>query len=271
MANAMIATSALVDAATLTSPSALPATLPIANLQDYRLGKVARFTDPTDVIVVADLGAAPDPGITLLGLLGTNLSATATVRWRGAASEAGLTAAPGYDGGTVSAWTSFGQPAGWDVLHSLKFPATPQSFQWWRCDAADPDNASEDGVDIGRLYIDAAWQPSINIQYGAGLGFIDPSIVGLARGGQLLVQPLRRRRAGTFLLDFLREDEMLRNAFELDRLRGVEKDVLLVVDPAATEHLHRYSVYGLLTELKPIVLPKSGVFQKPYSLEELIA
>ena len=267
MGRIVIASPALSDAGALTTPGAVAASLPLANLQDMQPSKVCRFTNLTGMAVVCDLGAAA--AINLIALVAHNGSAAATWRIRAAATEAVLTAAPGYDSTAVSMWPASGQPSGWAVLPSTLFLATAQSFRWWRIDITDAANPA--GYwQAGRLVLAAAWQPSRNLQFGWGLGHIDPSEVSAAAGGQLLVEERTKRRVVSFTLSFMDEDEMMVNAFEIERARGAARDVVVIRDPDATSHLHRQTVHGLMTGGQPIVNDAVNVFRKPYRLEELI-
>jgi hypothetical protein len=79
-----------------------------------------------------------------------------------------------------------------------------------------------------------------------------------------------RSRYLTMSLDFQSEDELYNNAFEIDRLRGQTRDIFVSRDVAATTHQHRQSLYGLCSELQPIINPALELFSKTYRIEELI-
>lgn len=259
----------LSDAATLSSASTIASTLPLPNLQTMQPGEVCRFTSLTGMHIVADL--ASEQAINTIALLAHNGSSDAKWRIRGADTEAELTSDPGYDSGSISMWPSTGKPSGYDdvPLPSIKFLTSAQTYRWWRIDITDADNA--DGYfQAGRLYIAAAWQPTVNIALGWSLGFIDDSGRDVAIGGQLWPHERPRRRLLRFELDFQTEDAMYDNAYEIDRLRGMANDVLVIRDPAATTHLHRQTVHGLLTELQPIVNEVHALYRKPYTVEEMV-
>jgi hypothetical protein len=269
MANAMIATGARIDAATLTSTSPIAATLPLGNLLTMQPGEACLFTDPSDIEITIHLAAAAAP--TLFALLATNLTGNATWEIWGADSEGALESV-GYSFGPASVWTGFGKPSGWDRLPVFHFPAVPASHPWWRIRVDDTGNTDPNGVYVGRAYVDAAWQPPVNVLYGTGLGWRNPSIVNVARGGQLLPMIRPARRVRTFKLGFQTEAQMKRNAFEIDRLRGTTRDIMLVLDPEATEFLHVDTLYGLQIgpDLPPLVIPAFDIYEKSFTLEELV-
>lgn len=237
MANLLIADCALTDAASLTASSAA-ATLPVTNLQRRQPGRVWRATGKTAEHIVIDLGVAA--AINLVALVNTNLSAAGTWRIRGAASEADLTAAPGYDSGALSdpssprglrtqVWASFG----------------PASYRWWRFDLADP-TGPDAAIEVGRLVIDAAWQPSFNYQFGIGQGVIDPSPRLVMRGGQIDSDPQGMRNVMEALrLVGLPTDEAIVQGLARMRRTGNSLPVFVALDPADTIHRAVRSIYGL--------------------------
>jgi hypothetical protein len=90
-----------IDAAALSSGS-WAATLPLANLQNRVLGKVARSTDATVTSTKFDIDLSAPKNIRVLALVNHNLSLLATVRIRGATDAA--FASTVYDSGYVAVW-----------------------------------------------------------------------------------------------------------------------------------------------------------------------
>ena len=266
MGNIVLATPALSDAGTITAgaeESANPAT----NLLTLQPGEVWQTPALASIFVELDLGSAQT--INLVALLGHNGTDAATWRVRSATSQANLTASPTRDTGNVSMFP-ITRPSDWTVLHSIDWNSTGESARWWRVDmidAANPDSKFR----AGRLYVANAWQPTVNIVEGWSLGWLDPSPRQLAIGGQMYPLTRNPRRVVNFALRFQTEDQIYNNAFETDRLRGSSKDILVVRDPDATTHLHRQTVYGLISDLRPIVNPNVGLFEKLYRVQELLA
>ena len=216
--------------------------------------------------LTADLGSAQ--AIDLIALLHSNASGTATWQIRGATSEANLTAAPGYDSGAITLWPATGLED-WDFVHGIHFIAAAQSFQWWRVDVNDASNA--DGhIQAGRLYIAAAWQPTDNMIFGAAIGWQDFAPKRRSLGNQ--IYPIQRTPARVFdlTLDLLTETEMFANGFTLDRLRGTARDILLIRDPDAAAQVQNQTVYGLFSELPPVVFAEFDAFEKRFRIEEML-
>lgn len=263
----VIATGALIEAATVTGLGTIAAGLPAANLQDMQPGKVARWESLATIAVRIDLVAAY--GINLVALGPHNGSADAEWRIRAGDSEGDADSGAGYDSMQVSMWPATGRPSGYDGARLWSLHWIPaQSFRYWRIDVFDSLNAA--GLfDAGRLIVDAAWQPTKNVRYGWGVGWDDPSEIVRAVGGQKWPLARNRSRILEFSLGSMSEAEMMANAYEIARLRGKAKDVLVIRDPAATTHLHRQMVQGLLADLPSLVNRTFGLYETNYRIEEL--
>lgn len=248
MANRIvIATPELVEGATLTGGGTISASMPVANLQDQQPANAVRWTSLTGMYVEVDLGAAYAINALFAGY--HNGTTDCTLRWRGATSQANLTASPGYDSTAESAWAAGSRPAGYDgeKLSSFKWLTTAQTYRWWRLDIADAGNP--DGYfDLGCLIVDAAFQPERNYEFGAGFGHDDPSPLRVGQGGQTWPQAVPSSGVRRFRVPNLTEDEAFGTIFELGRKRGRKKSVLVVPKPEATTHLHRQMIYGLMVE-----------------------
>lgn len=277
MQNMILATPILSDAAVLTTSTA-PATLPAANLQKMKIGQLWRSLDASAAFVVADLGTAK--AINLIALLGHSGSSRSYARIRAAATEADLTAAPAYDSGDMpfrshqagfdATWASGvtdEEEGALETNHFMKwFGQSVQTYRWWRVDIVDPNSVY---LDVGRLYISKAWQPETNYNYGASEGRIDPSRQGRTAGGQVQSVERPSYRFTEFTLSYASKDEMYKSAFDIERLRGTTRDVLLIPDPEDTAHLQRRILYGTMKGLQPIINSNFSIYDKSYRIEEI--
>ncbi len=128
----------LIDAGS--APTALTTNLlyPVGNMQNQRLSKRWRSTDPSAQTIVVNLGSAQ--AVDTVAILGHNLSGSAAV--------------------TIEAHTSdsWGTPAlsaitlAYSAGAILKYLAAAQTFQYWRFILDDPTNT--DGyVEVGRPWL----------------------------------------------------------------------------------------------------------------------
>lgn len=269
MANVVIGSPALSDAAVMTDPNGAntnPGALQTLQLAD----RWGRGTNPA----VEMFFAAPiDPTLFFLG--GHNGSASGTYRLRGAVSQAALLSGPAVDI-SASLWPVTGKPSGWDLLPTVRFDAGGFGggpLPWWRLDIDDA-SAPSGQFRAGRLYlgdVTTVWQPSINMSKGLSIGFIDRGTVKKTRSGNTWPgRAVGRPRVLDFKLGAGTRDEMLTYDFELQRLRGILGDIVVIMDPAATTHLHRGTIYGLRQSLAPIVLPQYNIYESQFQVEELM-
>lgn len=269
MADITFATSIFVDDGVLTATNEVSA-LPGTNLQDIQPTKKWRTTSLSTMAIEIDLTTAK--AVNLISLIAHNATSTATWRIRGATSQAILTSTTvGYDSSTITMWPSTGKPQDWnDQLFSLKWlGSNAQTFRWWRVDVFD--DANGDGYfEAGRLIIDNAWQPTVGLSPNWGFRWIDPGTRERSIIGNLYPTQRTRHRIFEFTLDFNDKDAMLNNAAELQRKRGISQDVFILADPTGTTHLHKESVYGLFTDLQPLVNTAFDIFSQVIIIEEMI-
>ncbi len=266
------------------SGGAWTAALPAENLADRQPSKVARSatSDPGDTVVDLDFGTAGP--VRLVALIRHNL--TQSGRWRLRLS-AGPFDAPAYDSGWTAIWpavTPFGVGV-WGEFHwggrlsageaatygiaAIHVLAVPVIARHLRLELADPGHP--DGyLQAGRLVAGPAWEPRVNLQYGWSIEQVDDSRTVRSRGGQRYVDVQPKYRRLRFGFDYLERDEVFGQAYELERLKGVGGDLMVMVDPDDLQHRHRHTVYGVLTETAPIGNPVHGRFAKTFTLEELL-
>ncbi len=277
MANMMLATPVLSDAAVLSS-STVPASLPVRNLQRSPIGEVCRFLDPENAYVVIDLGAAKP--MNLIALLGHNGSSRGHARVRAADDVEAILDTPGYDSGELplrshqsgfdETWATSVPDEQYGAMptnHFIHCPDTEQSFRYWRIDMADAEITY---LDVGRLYLAKAFMPAVNMDYGVSDGFIDPSSLSRTVSGKVIPNERPKYRFAEFRLSFASQSEMYDTAYEIDRLRGTTRDVLFVNDPADLPMLQRRTVCGLMKSLSPVVNSYFQLFEKSYRIEEII-
>lgn len=238
------------DAATLAGSSAV-STLPVTNLQSLQPQKKWRTTGAAAEWVTIDFGAATS--LNCLALVGGNLSGSATLRVRLAATAGAVTSAPAYDSGVVSAWPATGKPSvsSWpNYLNMLRWAAV--SYRYARLDIADPAPATT-YLEFGRLALGASWQPSLNVDIDGALGFAPADKQIVSDWGYTFTDP--RFSPRTFDLPFSAGDrrDVFDNAFEIQRLAGLARDVICVLDPSETTDFHRYAMQGVFTSAAQFV------------------
>lgn len=197
----------------------------------------------------------------LLGVMGANLTSSATIRVRASDSDATVTASLLLDTGTLAstAKTGYGQS-----YH--EFAST--TARYWRIDFADA--TVEENLQIGRVFLGPCWEPSANQEYGWSVQVKDPSQVDRSYGGQKYTNSKPQQRVLQFSLSFMDEAEMYTNAFALARAAGVIGDILAVHDTLGGTYIAEQSVFGSLADVQPLVHENYGIFRNKYTIEETL-
>ena len=284
MSNMIISSTNYSDDATSITADSEVATLPVENLQDRQLVKVYRSDGETDVEIDVDFGQGRI--IDFVALIRHNISQTGTIRWR--LSNVSDFATTQYDSGVIDAWPvveEFGAlPWGvftWGGFLSIEVAAqytissfavldSPVQARYLRIDIVDDDNA-EGYIEAGRLISGPAYRPSTNYGFGAEIQFVDESRIVKSRGGQTFVDEVERFRRIRFELQNLPEAEIFGNVFNnIDRLRGVAQDILIIPQPDDPNTWPTQNIYGRLVRTEPIINRTLELYGRTIEVEELI-
>jgi hypothetical protein len=141
--------------------------------------------------------------------------------------------------------------------------------QYWRVEINDTTNAAG-YIQVGRVFIGPAYQPTVNMSYGAGLGWETKTVAQEALGGAEYFQHRTPYRVATIKLDWLSVDEALANAFEIMRRAGLDAEVFWVHDPDDTVHALRRRFIGRLRQLSAIQYPYPNVNSAAFEIKELL-
>lgn len=247
------------DDALLTTDSEL-ASLPASNVQH---GHVARKWHTAAAVksayLVFDMGASV--ACQLLAVIGSNLTASATLRLRASDADSGATSSLLLDTGTLNSTAKTGYGASY---HDF----TNTTARYWRLDLADA--TVDDNLQVGRVFLGPRWAPSSNQEYGWSVQVRDPSVIDRAYAGQRYANTKPQQRVLQFGLSFMDESEMYTNAFALARAAGIVGDVLAVHDTLGGVYIAEQSVWGALTDVQPLVHENYGIFRNKFTIEETL-
>jgi len=285
MSNLLLAFNNRVDRSVL-SGGAWSSGLPLANLQDRILSHPARSTNALDTSTWFTVIFPTAWRINVVALCKHNLDADAWWRVR-AFSDSGFSNAT-YDSGFVQVWKPYTgthdeaweAPSFWDnrvtfddangyLWHAILAVPNNQESRYWKIEISNTTNAAG-YLQIGRLFMAAAWSPQYNFNYGASLQFEDHAEIEEAVDGteHFLVKPVYR--VVRLALDWLSTDEAMRGLLDLQRTMGVTGEVLFMWDPQEIEHLVRRSFLGRLRQLSPIENPYLSLHKTQLEIKELL-
>lgn len=252
--------------------------LPLVNLKDGDLGKVARSTNAaaTSTIFAVDMGA--NFTICAVCLAKTNITGNGVPTWR----VKGGTAAPNtsnvFTTGQVFDSTAmncrpmtfaYDVPADWGSQYNLIYVLpTPQIVRYITVDIVDTANPAG-FVDLGRLFVPGyMFQPAINAGYGLQDGREELStFVRADNGKKFFTERTPRPRNVQFTLPNLTvaEGDLVH---ELDAVLGITKEVLYIPDTADAAKTQRYGFLGNMREMTLLEYPFYNNRAKAYNIEQ---
>lgn len=285
MANAILAYGNKIDDATLSGGSWLAA-LPLDNLKDRRIGKVARSTSPSPGSTQFDADYGGTRLLRLVAIVNHNLSLDAEYRIRLSIDPAFATTVA--DSGWLPVWPvvnpfgtiTWGDPNWWtgqisqeeqEAYTSILTYILPTSVnaRYMRIELSDPTNP--DGyVQLGRPFTANGWQPVRNMVYGASLQWENRSEVSETLSGAEYFNERAAPRVARFELQAMTESEAMAIAFEIQRSSGITREIFYVWDPEDTVHALRRQFMGRLRQLSPIENPGPNRWRSPFEIKELL-
>jgi hypothetical protein len=285
MSNCMLGFPNRADIAVL-SGGAWSAKLPLTNLLDRTIGRVARTTNaaPSSSTIVIDLGKSTN--VRDVSLRNHNLSLAG--RYRVTASTVPDFSMLTYDSGWRDVWP---EVYAWGMLEwkddnfwSGKYTAEEtqgyttqldhilplaKALRYWKIELSDPSNPAG-YIQAGRLFIGPVWQPKLNMSYGASLAWETGTTPQAAISGAEYFDRRTPYRVARFSIDWMEQDEAFSKAFELQRQAGIDQEVLFIHDPDDTVHALRRRFLGRLRTLGPIEYPYFNINKAAFEVKELL-
>jgi hypothetical protein len=285
MANAILAYANQIDNATLSGGSWV-STLPLTNLQDRRLGKLARSTDALEASTTFDIDLGSTRLLRVFALCGHNFSASATRRFRFSAVADFSSVV--LDTGWVDVWpevypfgtVGWGSPNFWSGRYSSEEIAgynasavhifsQSTNARYVRVEISDEDNPAG-YVQLARVFVGDGWQPTRNMTYGASIGWLDRTGVQEARSGAEYFDIQRMPRIARFDLPAMSESEAMADAFDLQRAMGTAGEMFFIWDPDDSTHALRRQFLCRLRGVSPITNPGPDRWSAPWEAKELL-
>lgn len=264
------------------------AALPASNIRSRPFVEVARSSDLSLAATQFDIDLQT---LRLVGVLAVPYATVTTlgkIRYRVATDSAFGAADTVYDSG----WLDY-----WPVLYPLDSLAF-EDVHWWdgrlteeerveyplahavvlssqvvgryvRIEFSDASN-SDGYLDVGRVVVAPGYQTPIDASLGLSLGWQTDTLVQPGFEARFFDRRSPRRVA-RFTLPYLPQDDALSSFFEIMRTQGVDREVLLIIDPGDTVHRVRRTFLCRMTDLQPLVWQSHDRTSIRFELEEIIA
>jgi hypothetical protein len=284
MANTIIGYQNRIDAATFSAYGSWSTSLPLTNIKTRQLSKKARSTNAANSSTKLRFSTDIERIVSTLGIIAHNLSVSATWRYR-VYSDSGY-ATLVYDSGTLDVWPS--SPYGsyeWEDVHFWDLTPTDEeiayytknliyvvpsivSAQYYQIEFFDSSN-SDGYVELGRIFMGSTYQPVLNMNLGASIGYESATVVDTAMSGAEFFDRRDSFRIAQFTLDHLTYAESILNN-DIMKISGTDLEVLYIWDSADALNLQRRSFLGRLRSLSPISQPYNTRYQTTYEIKELL-
>lgn len=284
MSNMILSYQNRIDASTFAAYGSWEATLPLTNLKNRSLSKVARSTDDANSSTRFRFSLDIARIIGAVAFVNHNLSSSAEYRFRIYSDSAYTTLE--YDSGMLDVWPQM--PFGtyewedlrfWDLTATdedlalftktlIHIPTVAISEQYYQVEFFDA--ANEDGyVQLGRVFLGAIYQPFYNMDIGASIGYESGTLIDTAMSGAEYFDRRNSYRVAQFRLDHLTNEEAILNN-DIQKISGTDAEVLFVYDPSDAVNLNRRSFLGRIRTLSPIEQPYATRFATSYEIKELL-
>lgn len=238
MANIMLGYSNQIDSSTLSGGS-WNASFPITNIKNKLLSKPAITTGNSVTFTFTATS------IRAIGIIKTNLPIGATYSLSNGA----------YNSGTKTTLV-----ANQDLIFGLS--ATASGTFTVTITSTAP-------ISIGRMFIGATIQPTVNHTAGAGLGYVSQSTVETSVGGVEYFKSMPIRRNFSFTLDWLTDAEAYQT-LEIIRVSDIVNEVLIIPDYADTIYGYKRNFMGRLSSLSSLKNPYVNTHQAGFEILEIV-
>lgn len=224
------------DAGVLYTPTSsggsFVAALPVANVHDERLERIARTTDATLTSTKFETDLQTSRALGGFATLIPNASLTARVRYR-LSTTAGVFTSPVYDSGFTRIFPTgltAEDVAGSNALHT-HVAATNQTGRYVLTEIDDTTNA--DGyLDVARFVAAGAWRigGELGLSVGAKIGLEDETTRTKTGGGAAIYNAQRSARTYAVTVANITEAEAFANAWRMQRRLGLSGQLVFVFD-----------------------------------------
>lgn len=263
------------------------AALPLANMTDRRLSRVARSTDAALVSTRFRVELTQEETFQALVMGPMNVTNGYQYRIRTYTDATFVT--PVIDTGWIKPFSGTSGDAlslEWEdsnfwlgiapfdddergifLIHSFAAPVAGQYWSFEIDDIFNPDGF----IDIGRLFMPVAWSPSVNYSYdGNGLTFRDNSLASETLGGSTDYWRRINPRVFRFALSFLAEEEGYAEAYPFMRVAGYDGEVFVIPDPNDAAHIQKRSFLGIVRSMDALSQTAFGLVGTGFQIEEII-
>jgi hypothetical protein len=244
---------------------------PLNNLKDPVFKRRARSVGVSTTDTTFSMTLAANRAVSVVAIASHNLTTQASWRVR-VYEDAGQTTLL-HDSGTQFAWPSVYSQSQLEWEYDNFWTGTPSEDETSlftplsiyflpetviarsvRVDIDDAGNAAG-WVQIGRLFVSEAWQPTYNMSYGNEQGYRDETPIDRALDGTKYWDPKTPERLFRFSLDFLTQEEAFNRVLLMQRTLGTSGELLVAPELTLDPQYFLRTFIGTLADLNPVARP----------------
>ncbi len=276
-----------VDQANLVGGNFRP-TLPLNNAKNRVFAKKARTVGLESSGSTFDILLDGSKKIDVLGIAAHNLSTSATIRWK-MYLDSGKTDLI-YDSGITSVWpVVFAEgELEWEENNFWEATVTQEDIQSYTplvyhivreeelkypavitVEISDESNFSG-YIEFGRVFAGSGYQPSLNMAYGATLGFENSTSLETSLGQTEYFDVKIPRRIAEFTLDAVTVDEGHGTLLRMQRQQGIDKEIFFTYLADQTSLQYNRTFIGRLKQPDAISQPYVDRLQNRIQLLEIV-
>jgi hypothetical protein len=286
MANVLLAWPNRIEKATSLTGGSYLETLPLANASNRVLAKKARTTDTLESSTRFECTFNEGRPVNVVAIAAHNLTTQAMWRIRLYAESAKITLV--YDSGEIPVWPAIFNTSDLEWEYN----------NWWEGTISDDertnytplasnistnlnialsmvvdifDSSNPDGyIEFGRIFIGESFQPTINMRYGAQLGYEENTNIELTLSNNEYFDVKTPRRTASFQLDGLSKDEAFTKTYVMQRQQGIHSEVFFCYDPDIDQTMYLRTFLGRLKSIDPISQPYVDRYETSFNLIEIL-
>ncbi len=125
-------------------------------------------------------------------------------------------------------------------------------------------------IDLAKLIISPGYQPKVNMEYGAQLGWSSNTVVTKSDITKFY-RALPGERTVAFQIDTIDRNEALGFDYELKRALDLNGQLFFIFDPSDTTNRHRLAFLATLGTLDPTLFDNFDTNKIAYNVVEVIS
>jgi hypothetical protein len=261
-------------------------TLPLSNVKDRVFAKKARTTDTEEVNTQFNVTLKGTRGVNVVSIASHNFTTSAQIRIRFYSDVAQGSLL--FDTGYIDVWPSIysSEQLEWEYTNYWEGTISQEDlddftplFSFVTTQLIIPvsikveirDTANMDGyLEFGRVFLGEAFQPNINMEFGAQIGYSINTEIEQAQDNTEYYDRKRPRRTVSFVLNALTQDEAFSKVYTLQRTQGIDKEVFFVYKNQQDAVMFSRTFIGRLQQPDPISQPYFDRYSAPINIIEII-